>query len=159
VPSQLQIYLRQHEAAGRSGYDLARRAATGQRRRPWAAELRQLADEDREDLDTLQALMRRLEVPPDPLLGTALRVGERLGRLKPNGHLLTRAPLSDVVELEGLLGAVTLKAAGWRALDAAEVVAPGTGPDLPALAARADDQLARLRAIHRTATADALRSF
>ena len=155
MSSQLSIFLRNHEAAARAGLDLVRRAAKNQRRRPWGGELAGLALEAEEDLTALRRLMRRLDVPPDPLLGTALRVGERAGRFKPNGHLLRRAPLGDLVEVEGVLNALTLKGAGWRALLAAHV-AEGGEPDLPALAARADRQVERLQAVHTAVAASSL---
>jgi hypothetical protein len=41
-----------------------------------------------------------------------------VARLKPNGHVLTRSPLSRVVELEALRLGVEGKAAGWRTLRA-----------------------------------------
>ena len=99
--------------------------------------------------------MARLGVRPDPVLGTALRLGERAGRLKPNGHLVRRAPLSDLVEVQAVLAVVTLKAAGWRALVAARV-ADGGEPDLAVLMARADDQLARLGVLHDAVAARSL---
>ena len=70
----------------------------------------------------------------------ALRAGERVGRLKPNGHLVRRAPLSDLVEVEAGLDAVHAKACGWQALRAA----PGLDAAvvLDDLMRRAEDQLA-----------------
>ncbi len=41
---------------------------------------------------------------------------EKVGRLKANGHLLRRSPLSDLVEMEALVLGVQGKAAGFRAL-------------------------------------------
>jgi hypothetical protein len=41
---------------------------------------------------------------------------ERAGRLKLNGRLLTRSPLSSVIELEGMRLGVEGKLAGWRSL-------------------------------------------
>lgn len=142
----LGIYLRNHEAAAQGGADLFRRAARAQRSRPYAAELRALRDEVEQDVGTLRGLMERAGVRPDPLLGSAMRVAERVGRLKPNGTLLRRAPLSDLIEAEGMLDAVFAKSAGWRALRADGTV--GTEAELTALVARADDQLRRLQAIH-----------
>jgi hypothetical protein len=156
VPSQLSIYLRNHEAAAKAGYDLIRRTASGQRRRPYADTLATLVREDREDLAALHHVMARLEVSPDPLLGTATRLGERVGRLKPNGHLLRRAPLSDLVEVEGVLSVLQLKASGWRALQAAGV-ASDAGADLGQLIGRAEAQIARLTTVHRDVAATSLR--
>ncbi len=45
-------------------------------------------------------------------------IGEKVGRLKFNGHLLTRSPLSGLEELELLRLGVEGKAAGWRTLRA-----------------------------------------
>ena len=153
MPSQLSIYLRNHEAAARAGHDLVRRTALNQRRKPYADDLRRLVVENQEDLDALHALMRRLEVTPDQLLGTALRLGERAGRLKPNGHLVRRAPLSDLVEVEGVLSATQIKAAGWRALRAAGI---GQPDELSDLLGRAERQLERLTALHAQVAAGAI---
>ena len=46
----------------------------------------------------------------------AAAVGERVGRLKPNGALSRRSPLSNLVELEAMKLGVTGKLSLWRAL-------------------------------------------
>jgi hypothetical protein len=43
-------------------------------------------------------------------------IGEKAGRLKFNGHLTSRSPLSSLEELEMLRLGVEGKAAGWRTL-------------------------------------------
>jgi hypothetical protein len=45
-------------------------------------------------------------------------LAEKAGRLKLNGHLLTRSPLSTVIEMESMRLGVEGKAAGWRTLRA-----------------------------------------
>jgi hypothetical protein len=45
-------------------------------------------------------------------------IGEKAGRLKFNGHLTSRSPLSSLEELELLQLGVAGKAAGWRTLKA-----------------------------------------
>ncbi len=52
--SPLAIYLRNHEAAASAGYDLFRRASSNQRKKPYAAELTELAAEVRDDLGALR---------------------------------------------------------------------------------------------------------
>ncbi len=89
MASALEIYLQNHEAAGRAGHDLFRRSATNQRRRPYADKLAALTDDVRDDLAELRSLMRDAGFRANPVLAVALRLGERLGRLKPNGHLVT----------------------------------------------------------------------
>ncbi|MGH3404571.1 MAG: hypothetical protein ACRDRJ_19015 [Streptosporangiaceae bacterium] len=44
--------------------------------------------------------------------------GEKVGRLKLNGHLITRSPLSSLEELELMRLGAEGKAAGWRTLRA-----------------------------------------
>lgn len=41
-------------------------------------------------------------------------LAEKAGHLKPNGHLFSRSPLSDVPELESMLLGVQGKARVWR---------------------------------------------
>ena len=90
------------------------------------------------------------------LLGSALRLAERVGRLKPNGRLLRRAPLSDLIEIEGLLDAVHAKAAGWRALAAAQQDKWSDSIGVDVLIQRAKGQVDRLAAIHQSVAADVL---
>ena len=144
----LAIYLRNHEAAAGAGADLFARMAGSQAGRPWGAELVSLSEDVAEDLRTLRGLLESQGVRPDAVSGVALRVGERVGRLKPNGRVVHRSPLSDLVEVEAGLDAVHAKAAGWQAL----LTAYGSHPpvDLDELSRRAEDQLARLRVLHRT---------
>ncbi len=146
APGLLAVYLRDHAAAARAGVDLFRRAAASQAGRPWGAELSALATEVAEDCSALQELLRSLDVRPASLTTLVVRAGERVGRLKPNGSLVRRSPLSDLVEVEAGLDAVHAKAGGWQALRAAGVSSEAV--DLERLAARAEDQLVRLQRIH-----------
>ena len=144
----LAIYLRNHEAAAQAGRDLFRRTAANQRDRPYATELAELTTEVEEDLETLHEIMRAARVSPDLLQGLALRLAERVGRLKPNGRLLGRAPLSDLIEVEALVVAVRAKAAGWQALSSVPAPDWGGTADTQVLYERAVDQAERLNAIH-----------
>ena len=71
---------------------------------------------------------------------------EQAGRLKPNGHLLTRSPLSDLVELEGMRLGVEGKGCLWRALLALDDPRLDAGA-LQQLHARAADQAAVLEGL------------
>ena len=136
--------------------DLFVRAAKGQRDRPYASELDRLVVEARQDLNFNERVMQRLRVAPSPVQVTALRLGERIGRLKPNGHLLRRAPLSDVIELEGLIATVHIKIAGWQAAQVAGVLEESELAELDRLLSRAQTQADRLTEMHRTAAVHAL---
>ena len=60
--------------------------------------------------------MRRLDVRPSATKVGLVRIAERLSRLKLNGTLLQRSPLSRVVELEVLVVGIRGKEALWTAL-------------------------------------------
>lgn len=155
MSSALRIYLQNHEAAARAGIDLCRRAAHNQRAQPHGPVLNNLSDAIREDRERLLLIMRSVHVAANPVLGVVLQVGERVGRLKPNGRVLRRAPLSDLIEVEALIDAVTAKRAGWYALAAANLRVP-VASQVAELIARADDQLSRLRPIQATVAARVL---
>lgn len=143
----LEIYLQNHEAAARAGVDLCRRAAFNQRRQAYGPELKRLRRDIGEDRSRLRTIMTAVGAQPNPLLGVALQVGERIGRLKPNGRVLRRSPLSDLIEIEGLVDAVSAKRSGWYALAAARLPAE-QADQVDQLIQRADGQLERLAAIH-----------
>lgn len=148
------IYLRNHEAAARGGVDHFRRIARTQRARPWVKELTDLHAQVRKDLDQLQRLMRELGIRPDPLTGTAMRLAEKIGRAKPNGRLISRSPLSDLIEIEAAQDAVHAKSAGWRALISAEL--RPTSVNLDDLLHRAERQRDRLIDVHAEAARRAI---
>ena len=112
----LGIYLNDHLAGATAGLELARRVAgTGQVPAP-AEQVRQFAEEVAGDRDTLLHIMGTLGIPVRSYKVWAAWAGEKAGRLKPNGHLTTRSPLSNLEELELLRLGVEGKAAGWRTL-------------------------------------------
>jgi hypothetical protein len=107
----LSIYLRDHHAASAGGVALARRALG--RNHP-------LAEEIARDRETLEEVMRQFDVAPSAMKVELVRMAERLGRLKLNGRLFKRSPLSGVVELEVLVVGIRGKEALWTALRRAE---------------------------------------
>ena len=95
--------------------------------------------------------MHRLGLDPGVVAPVLVRAAERMGRLKPNGHLVRRSPASDVLELEALRGAVSAKRAGWDALLVlSEDLARVPSAEVARLRDRADSQLERLAEVHRT---------
>lgn len=148
-PELLAVYLNDHLAGGTAGERLFARAARTQRGRPAGPALARLAEEVAEDRRTLRAVMRGLGMTERRPLLVAARLGELLARLKPNGRLLRRSPLSDLVELEALTLGVKGKEMGWQTLRALATADARLDPDrLLALAERAraqSDELERLR--------------
>ena len=77
---------------------------------------RRLAGQISSDRQALLGVMGALGVPVRRYKAGVAWVAEKTGRLKLNGHLLTRSPLSSLEELELLRLGVEGKAAGWRTL-------------------------------------------
>ena len=143
------IYLNDHLTAANAGVELARRTANNHAHDELADETAAIATELEHDLAALRRIMHRLDVGvnrPMALIGV---VGERVGRLKPNGFVVRRSPLSDVVELEGLRAFVATKIAGWQVLRA--IAAHDnrvTREEIEELLDRAQGQAERLYKLH-----------
>jgi hypothetical protein len=110
----LGIYLNDHLAGATAGLELARRVAGARQVPATGPELQRFADDVAEDRAALLRIMGTLGVPVRGYKVWAAWAGEKAGRLKPNGHLTTRSPLSNLEELELLRLGVEGKAAGWR---------------------------------------------
>ncbi|TDC52148.1 hypothetical protein E1212_09920 [Jiangella ureilytica] len=117
-PRLLGIYLNDHLAGSTAGVRLVRRLARGLRGTPLKEPLAGLAQEIAADHADLLAIMAELNVPVRRYKIYTAAAAELAGRLKLNGHLLTRSPLSTVVELEMLRLGIEGKASGWRTLRA-----------------------------------------
>lgn len=115
-PNLLAIYLNDHLAGATGGVDLARRAAKAFAGTADGVTLSRLANEIAADRDALLAMMRVLDVPVRTYKVYLGWAAEKAGRLKLNGRLLGRSPLSSLVELEGLAIGIRGKIAGWRTL-------------------------------------------
>jgi hypothetical protein len=145
----LRTYLRDHDSGALAAS--RRLASTAQSHRdPKArAELAVLHTEVEQDRRSLAAVMERLDVTPDPVKRLVLVAGEQLGRLKPNGFLTQRSPLTDVVELEALSMAATGTLRLWETLEALGPDVTRTDADqLAGLRARALDQRDRFDRLH-----------
>ena len=145
----LPIYLNDHYAGSTAGVELAKRAAKSHRgEAEFGPALTTLASEIDEDRDALKRIMDRLDVSEDRIKASIFWLGEKVGRLKPNGELLHFSPLSRVVELEGLITGVGGKLSLWRTLiELAEREERLDAAELEVLAGRAEDQLLRLHAL------------
>lgn len=119
----LRIYLGDHLAMMRAGASLASRMRAG----PLGHEVGALLDEVGAELEdargTVVAYLAQLGASPPRLKLAGAVVAERLGRLKLNGRVAERSPLSDLLELEGLRAVMGGAAGLWRALERAGVAA------------------------------------
>ena len=115
---QLGIYLNDHLAGATGGMELARRVAGSHHDPAQRMTLQRLASEITEDRRALLDLMAALGLPVRHYKLSAAWAAEKAARLKLNGRLLSRSPLSSLEELEMLRLGVEGKAAGWRTLRA-----------------------------------------
>lgn len=148
-PGLLGIYLNDHLAGATAGTGLAHRMAASGQLPAAGSTLRQLAVEIARDRDALLEFMATLSVPVRRYKVWAAWAGEKAGRLKPNGHLVTRSALSNLEELEILRLGVEGKAAGWRTLrvlaDRDSRLDPARLDDLISRARRQADLVEELR--------------
>jgi hypothetical protein len=149
----LPIYLNDHLAGATVGVELARRLEAGnQEIEALAPTLRRVSAEINTDRETLEGILDRLGVSRSPVKPRAAWLLERLGRLKPNGHLRSYSPLSRVLELEGLGMGIVGKIELWRTLSGLDL-GGRAGVDFDALAARADEQHEAIAELHQVAVA------
>lgn len=144
-PELLGIYLNDHLAGATGGAELARRVAAARRGEEAGDALLRFAADVAADRTALLEMMAALGVPVRAYKVYAGWIGEKAGRLKLNGRLLARSPLSSLEELEIMRLGVTGKAAGWRTLRVLADTDPRLDRDrLDELIGRADSQLSML---------------
>lgn len=153
LPSQqyLSIYLNDHLAGANVGVELAKRLhASNEEDVALAAPLRRIGAEIEADRETLEQVVDQLGVSRNPVKPIVALVVERLGRLKPNGHLRGYSPLSRVLELEGLTMGITGKIELWRTLAKLELD-ERVGVDFAAMTERAESQRTTIGQLHQLA--------
>ena len=137
----LGVYTNDHLASATGGIELVSRMLGRWRGTPYESRLEELLDELREERSSLEGQMRALGLPVRQYKQAAVWFGEKVSRVKFNGHLLTRSPLSDLVEFEFIATAVLAKRAGFETLRAAAEVEPRLDEALfERLIAQADKQ-------------------
>jgi hypothetical protein len=145
----LGIYLNDHLAGATGGVELARRVARSVGSEDGSSTLKNLAAEIAEDRAALLHIMAELGVVVRGYKVGAAWIGEKVARLKLNGSLVARSPLSSLEEVEMLRLGVEGKAAGWRTLrtlaDSDARLDPGRLDELMARARRQAELLEELR--------------
>jgi hypothetical protein len=146
----LGVYLNDHLAGATAGLQLARRMTGSAEPGSESTTVRKgLVSEIAADRSALIKIMTSLGIKIRGYKMFAAWAGEKAGRLKFNGHLLSRSPLSDLEETEMLRLGVEGKAAGWRTLRAVAEhdsrLDTGQLDELLARAARQSDELESLR--------------
>ncbi|MEU6311942.1 transaldolase [Streptomyces sp. NPDC047014] len=155
----LAIYLNDHYSGATGGLELFRRAAQAQQGTEAGEALSGLAREIEEDRDALARIMSDLGIDIRQSKVAMGWLAEKAGRLKPNGHLFSRSPLSDVLETESMLLGVQGKTACWRALRTlADTDGRLSADHLDALTERAGRQSTTLEELRLAAVTRVLRA-
>jgi hypothetical protein len=141
-PELLGIYLNDHLAGSTGGVETARRARGSNEGNEFGAPLSRICEEIETDRDSLETVMKEVGVGRSRIKPAIGWLGEKFGRLKPNGQLRGYSPLSRVVELELLILGISGKIRLWNLLD--QLVGEETSTDFKALIARGEDQRARV---------------
>jgi hypothetical protein len=154
----LGLYLSDHLTGATGGSDRIQRMARAYSDTAMGPELAALADEITAAREALRAIIEALDLRQRPYRQAAAWLAERVGRLKLNGRLLTRSPLSPLLEVEIMRAAVNGQAGLWETL--AEL-APELGlpPERFAeLAERSTGFSARFERLHQMARGEAFRA-
>lgn len=151
----LGLYLSDHLTGATAGLGRIERMAKDFTDTPVHAELAGLAGEIRRERELLKGLIRDLGIRRRPHRQAAAWLGEHAGRLKLNGRLLSRSPMTLVLESELMRAAVLAKIGGWQTL---EELAPELGLQ-PArfadLTAEGRSQIEALGRVHEHARSNA----
>ncbi|REK11848.1 MAG: hypothetical protein DWQ40_11905 [Actinobacteria bacterium] len=144
----LAIYLNDHWAGAAAGGALARRLWRQNASSDWGDRLRRLAEEIKEDDQTLARLRSHFSVDGGRAKRVFARASEIGSRLKPNGRMFGYSPLSRLLEAEAMLSGVAGKQRLWSACR--HGLPPGSAPafDFETLERRAGQQLELLREFH-----------
>ena len=141
----LAIYLTDHLAGATAGCKRMRRLADHERSADDGATLDAIATEIEEDRQTLDEVIRAVDVSPRWYKTATAWLGEQVGLLKTNGRLFRRSPLTSLIELEFMRMGVTGKVALWQTLQHTEL---REHFDFGELIDRAERQLNGLQAAH-----------
>ncbi|MCK0116463.1 NAD-dependent epimerase/dehydratase family protein [Isoptericola sp. S6320L] len=151
------LYLSEHLTGSTAGLDRIERMADSYRDTPFHADLAELTEQIRSERRLYRTLLATLGIRRRRYRQVLAAAAERVGRLKLNGRVLERSPLTVLLEVELMRSALLGKLGGWRTLqEYADDV--GLDPDrFGALAELANRQLALLDRLHEHARERAFR--
>jgi len=154
----LGLYLSDHLTGATGGTSRIERMARSYADTGLGPELSSLATEIAGARRELAELIDRLDLPSRPHRQAAAWVAEHAGRLKLNGRLFSRSPLSVVLELEIMRSAVAGQLGLWQAM---VDLAPDLGLErapFEELAERSSGFQTRLERLHELARVSAFRA-
>ena len=154
----LGLYLSDHLTGATAGLGRIERMVKDFTDTPVHTELATVAAEIRRERELLRSLLRELGVRTRPHRQAAAWLAEHAGRLKLNGRLLSRSPMTLVLESELMRAAVLAKIGGWQTL---EELAPDLGLEpsrFAGLTTEARTQIETLGRVHEHARRNAFRA-
>lgn len=153
----LGLYLSDHLSGATAGLGRIQRMAKDFTDTPVHAELAGLAAEIRGERELLHSLIHELGIRQRPHRQAAAWLAEHAGRLKLNGRLLNRSPMTLVLEVELMRAAVLAKIGGWQTLEE-HALELGLEPSAYArLTAQGRQQIETLDRVHEHARSNAFR--
>ncbi|MCG7309429.1 NAD-dependent epimerase/dehydratase family protein [Brachybacterium sp. ACRRE] len=153
----LALYLADHLSGASAGLARAERMRDDFADTSFFPELAEVAERLRAEHRFVRDLIRLLALPPMRYRQAVTWCGERIGRLKTNGRPRERSPMTPLLELELLRGAVLAKLGLWETLRA-HAAGLGVDPEvLSDLEGSAHHQLRVLGDVHGQVAPRALR--
>ena len=152
----LRIYVNDHRAGSVAGVSLCRRIASRERGTPLGDLATELLAEIEADSRELDRYAEANGIAANLVKQIGAATAEFVGRLKLNGFVVRRSPLSAVLEIEMLMAGIDAKRSLWRSLLAGDRIAPFDIDGLERLIRRAKSQRDRLEVQHREGARSAL---
>lgn len=154
----LGLYLSDHLTGATAGVERIERMAEAYADSPVFAPLSSLAEEIRGERELLRRIIRRLGLKQLPHRQALSWAGERAARLKTNGTLFSRSPMTLVLEAELMRSAVVGKRGGWQTLEANAHLLDLDPRIFSELSEKVDGQLTVLDTVHAYARERAFRT-
>jgi hypothetical protein len=142
----LGLYLSDHLAGSTAGLARIERMTAAFADTPVAAEIARVCAEIRRERELLRGLLRDLNMRQRPHRQAAAWLAERAGRLKLNGRIVRRSPMTMVLEAELMRAAILGKLGGWQTL---EELAPDLGLDRAVFVTLGEEARAQIEALSR----------
>lgn len=151
----LGIYLTDHLAGATGAVQRLEQMRSAYTDLPVHGEIADLAGRVAGERDRLAELIHELGLSPRRGELVLARAGEALGRLKLNGRVLSRSPLTPLLEVELLRSGVVGKLSLWQTLQVHGAELGLDAQELVGLHQRALDQLEVIERIHAVLARDA----
>ena len=110
------LYLSDHFSGATVGLERMELITRTAQDTPFYAELAEAAEQLRAERELYRDLLNALGVPRRRHRQAAAWLGEKAGRLKLNGRVVRRSPMTTVLEAELMRSAVLAKIGGWQTL-------------------------------------------